>query len=266
MTASPPDYSIAVVVRTLDLLEALAAAGGPVGTTELARRIGTTKSATYRILATLEGRGYVVKDPVTAQYRLGTRLTYLGQQSLDGLDLRTSARPRLEALHRQFRETANLGVCNGREIVYIDMVESDQGLRMAARLGSHDALHSTALGKAILAFLPDDERDRLLAGPLEQRTPATITDRRALESELARIRGAGIAEDRGENETGARCLGAPIFDHAGAPVAAISVSAPESRLDDARAAELAEVLLAASRAITAQIGGRPPGREGRPGG
>jgi DNA-binding IclR family transcriptional regulator len=128
---------------------------------------------------------------------------------------------------------------------------------MAARVGSRDYLHSTALGKAILAFLPDGERDRLLRGPLLARTERTMTDPDRLRTELGRVRERGVAEDRNENEVGARCLGAPIFDHRGMVIGAISVSAPESRLDDAQAAVVAEAVRAAAAEVTCQIGGAP---------
>ena len=123
---------------------------------------------------------------------------------------------------------------------------------MAARVGGRDYLHSTALGKAILAFLPPAERDHLLHAPggLPARTERTITDPAKLRAELERVRERGIAEDRDENEVGARCLGAPIFDHRGVVAGAISVSAPDSRLDDARAAEVAVAVREEAAAIT----------------
>jgi DNA-binding IclR family transcriptional regulator len=254
-----PDYSIAVLDRALDVLEALAEAadGLPLGVTEIARRVGTTKSAAFRILSNLERRGYVSKDPVTARYALGTRLAYLGERSLGALDLRASARPALEELHRRFGETVNLAVRDDNEVVYVDMIESGHGLRMAARVGSRDYLHSTALGKAILAFLPHDERDRLLRGPLPARTARTMTDPDRLRTELGRVRERGVAEDRNENEVGARCLGAPIFDHRGMVIGALSVSAPESRLDDARAELVGDAVRVAAAEVSRQIGGVP---------
>ncbi len=254
--AGTPDYSIAVVIRTLDLLEAIAESDTPVALTHLAHRIGATKSATYRILANLEGRGYVVKDSATTHYQLGLRLASLGQRALGTFDLRQAARATLEQLHQQFRETVNLGVFEQGEVIYIDMIESDQGLRMAARVGAKDHAHTTALGKAILAFLPDDVLEALLRHPLAARTERSLTDPERLEAELTRIRELGVAEDLGENEPGARCFGAPIFDHSGAVVAAISVSGPESRVDDVRAAAIAAAVRDAAQQITERIGGR----------
>jgi DNA-binding IclR family transcriptional regulator len=255
-----PDYSIAVLDRALDLLEALAEvpAGAPLGVSEVARRAGVTKSAAFRILANLERRGYVAKDPVNARYTLGTHLVYLGERSLGAIDLRAAARPALEALQQRFGETVNLGVREGAEVVYVDMIESSHGLRMAARIGGRDYLHSTALGKAILAFLLPAERDHLLYAPagLPARTERTITDPVKLRAELERVRECGIAEDRDENEVGARCLGAPIFDHRSGVVGAISLSAPDSRLDDARATEVAAAVRAEAASITRRLGGR----------
>lgn len=252
---SGPDYSIAVLDRALDVLEALADGSEPLGVTELARRVGATKSAAYRILANLERRGYVSKDATTARYALGSRLAYLGQRSLGAFDLRQVARPVLDELNRRFHETVNLGVLEGDEVVYIDMVESHHGLRMAARVGARDFVHATALGKALLAFSPPEAIQRRLQRPLPRRTDRTITDPGLLAEELARVRGRGVAEDHGENELGARCVAAPIFDHDGGVIGAISVSSPESRLDDARAAEVAVAVQEAAREITRRAGG-----------
>ena len=252
------DYGIAVLDRALDVLEALAEApaGAPLGVSEIARRAGTTKSAAFRILMNLERRGYIGKDPLTARYSLGTRLAYLGERSLGAIDLRAAARPALEELHRRFGETVNLGVREGAEVVYVDMIESSHGLRMSASVGSRDHLHSTALGKAILAFMPLGERDPLLRHNLPARTERTITDPSRLRAELERVRERGVAEDRDENEIGARCLGAPIFDHRGAVAGAISVSAPDSRLDDARAAEVAVAVGEEAASVTRRLGGQ----------
>ncbi len=256
MSDSRPDYRIAVVDRALDVLEALARSDGPLGVTEIARGIHSTKSATYRILATLEQRGYIARDSATVRYRLGTRLTHLGQRALEGIDLHELARSSLEELNHQFHETVNLGILDGHEIAYIDMVESDHGLRMAAHLGSRDPAYATSLGKAILAFLPQDDLMRHLPTVLLPRTSRTIVNIPRLLDELARIREFGFAEDHGENEEGARCFGAPILDYSGNPIAAISLSAPESRIDDARSVEVAQAVRQTARQISERLGGR----------
>jgi IclR family acetate operon transcriptional repressor len=258
MRGTQRDYSIAVVRRALDILEALAEGSRPLGPTELARRVGTTPSAAFRILKTLEERGYVTRDAVGGQYRLGTRLAYLGERCTGTLDLRLVARPVLEELHCRFRETVNLGVLDDHQIVYIDMLESDQGLRMAARVGARDHPHSTSLGKAILAFLPEPELERYLQRPLSQRTAQTITDPLSLRAELERVRASGVAEDHEENEEGACCVGAPIFDHRGRVIAAISIAGPAVRLAEPRRQEMRAAVKEAALAITRAVGGNWP--------
>lgn len=249
------DYRIAVVDRTLDLLEILGNRSAPLGVSELAREIGATKSAVFRLLVNLERRGYVVRDANSGKYQLGGELIRLGQRALESSDLRSRARPVLEALHLRFNETVNLAVFDQDHVTYVDMIESDQGLRMTARVGSTDAMHSTALGKATLGFLPAAEQERILAGPLDRRTERTITDPSHLRAELSLIRKLGFAEDRGENEPGARCFGSPIFDHQGLVIAAISVSSPESRANDERAQRIAMAVRDAAANITQRLGG-----------
>jgi DNA-binding IclR family transcriptional regulator len=255
-SARPTNYSIAVLERSIDLLEVMADAGEPKGVSELARAIGSTKSATFRILATLEDRGYVSRVEEIGKYQLGLNLVHIGQSALERIDLRTVARPVLEDLHERFNETVNLGVLAGGRIVYVDMVESDHGLRMSARIGAHDNVHSTAIGKAILANLLPDQQEELLHGPLPARTEKTLTDVDALRQEIERIKVSGFSRDRGENENGACCFGAPIFDAQGRVVAAISVSGPDTRLAGEVAEDVAVAVRAAAQEITNRLGGR----------
>jgi IclR family transcriptional regulator, KDG regulon repressor len=253
-----PNYNIAVVDRTIDLLEALADAPEPPGVTELAQAIDATKSATFRILATLEGRGYVSRDSETGKYQLGMPLVRLGQRSLESIDLRTIARPILEDLHDQFNETVNLGVMDNFRITYVDMIESDLGLRMSARVGALDYAHSTAIGKAILAYYPESQVEEYLSRPLEQRTARTITDPDKLRQELRRIGRSGFSRERGENEEGASCFGAPIFDHRGRVIAAVSISGPDSRVAGEKAEDIAVAIRIAAQVITSRVGGKQP--------
>jgi DNA-binding IclR family transcriptional regulator len=258
MAPEDRSYTIAVLGRALDVLEALEASGEPMGASDLARSLDTTKSSVFRILSTLEQRGYVMKQPGTARYSLGARLATLGQNALSGLDLRRIARPELERLHTRFQETVNLGVLYSTNIVYLDMIESPQSLRMAAKIGSYHPAHSTALGKAMLAFLPEKELIAMVPEELRAQTSQTITDRSRLLNELRNVRQRGIAEEIEENEMGSRCVGIAIFDQRQCPVAAISVSAPASRIDDERVAAIAISLSWASHAITRAIGGAWP--------
>jgi IclR family transcriptional regulator, KDG regulon repressor len=249
------NYNIAVVARTLDVLEVLSRADDPQGVSEIARAIGATKSATFRIIATLEARGYLWRDN-SGKFRLGIRLVELGQSALAAIDLRTIARPILADLHCQFNETVNFGIEDHDRIIYVDMIESDHGLRLSARIGGQDLIHSTAIGKAIMAHWPQSRIDEFLSRPLEPRTPRTLIDPGELRENLERIRRSGFSRDRGENEEGASCFGAPVFDHRGEVVGAISVSGPDSRMIGEKAEDIAVAVRVAAQELTTRLGGR----------
>ena len=247
-------YTIAVLTKALDLIDLLDAHES-LTLTELSARSGINKVTALRILANLEGRGYVERDEATGRYRLGVRLLQLGMRKTEGLDLRTVARPILKRLHADTDETVNLAIPGPDGIFYIDILESPLGLRMAATIGARDDYHATALGKAILANLPPAAQEETLRRQrLPKKTPRTIVEPGALARELDLVRKRGYAVDDEENETGARCVAAPIFDHRGRVVAAISVSGPASRLTADREAELAARVKATSQQISALMG------------
>ena len=252
------DYRIAVLDRTLDVIEALAAAAEPIGVSDLARAVGATKSATWRILLNLEGRGYASKD-AAAKYTLGPALFALVLRGGDRTRLVQLARPHLQWLNATFEETANLGVMEGDALLYIDIIESPHDLRMAARIGARDLLHTTALGRAIIAFLPERERERLLAGPLEARTPRTIVDPARRRQLLDDGRAGGISAEEGQNETAATCFGAPVFGPEGDVIAAISLSGPSGRMERYEPGTIQAALRRAAEAVTLRVGGRWPG-------
>ena len=258
MSTQGSGYNIAVLGRALDLLETLAAASEPLGVSELSRRMGTTKSATYRILVNLERRGYVNKHGITARYTLGSQLTALGLRARRDIDLVAIVHPYLDQLSASLGETANLGIRDHDGVLYIDIVESHHDLRMAARSGARDSLHSTALGKAILAFLPQSEIEQILSTPLQPKTSRTITDPEVLRSVLDETRRTGIAVERGENEQAASCVGVPIFGPGGDVIAAISVAGPEGRMAAAGADQISESLITVGKAVTSALSGSWP--------
>lgn len=221
----------------------------------MSRRTQIQKTSAFRILSTLESRGYVVKDGQDRTYLPGPKLVALSAAFLSGLKIIQYARPVLEAVHAELGETVNLGVLNGHRVLYIDMLESPQGLRMAAQVGSQDSLHCTALGKAILSCLSPEELKRLLTGyDWERRTRRTITTIDALERDLARIRHRGYAIDDDENELGARCVGVPIRGSSGRPIAALSVSGPASRLRHSLMSRIGKRLLLAGQEVERHMG------------
>ena len=260
------EYDIAVLAKTLDLLEALAEAGR-LSLGELSRRTDVNRTSAYRILATLATRGYIAKDAGQRVYLPGPRLLAISAAFLSGLGLIQFARPVMESLSAELGETVNLGILNGYQVLYLDMIEGHQSLRMAARVGSHDAVHCTALGKALLAFTPSEDLQNLLVScTWEQRTRRTRKSTDALRRDLARVRRQGFATDDEENERGVRCIGVPIRDGQGRPIAALSVSGPTARLPRSAWPRIARRLNLAAQAIERRMGGgvRIKGRQSLP--
>jgi IclR family acetate operon transcriptional repressor len=244
-----------VLGKTLDVLEALADARR-LSLGELSRRTHVNRTSAYRILATLATRGYIAKDADQRVYLPGPSLLAISAAFLSGRGLIHIARPAMEALSADMGETVNLGVLNGDRVLYLDMVEGHQGLRMAAHVGSHDAVHCTALGKALLAFTPAEDLQTLLAScAWEQRTRRTCKSADALRRDLARVHRRGFAVDDEENERGVRCLGVPIRDGQGRPIAALSVSGPTARLPRSAWPRIARRLNVAAHAIERRMGG-----------
>ena len=196
------------VDRALDLLEALAQAGKPLGVGEIAEHTGLPQGTAHRILQSLQERGYVRRDG-SRKYSLGTasvRLADGAQRSLA-----RSARPYLAELVSLSGETANLAVREGDEVVYIAQESSPHTLRMFAEVGRHVPPHSTAVGKVLLAALPREEVHGILRRTgLAPRTAATITDEAAFEAELDLVTAQGWAADEEEQEAGVRCVAVPV--------------------------------------------------------
>lgn len=244
-------YSIRAVQRVCDLLDLLQRE--PNGTS-LARAAEVTelpKSSVFRYLATLEGRRYVERDPDTGEFRLGLALLPMQARQLSTLTRRV--RPHLERLQAEFGETANLGLLDGNGVVYLDIVESNHSMRFAGQPGDRDALHVTALGKAIAAQLPPDRvRDILRTQGMPRRTPNSITTQRDFFAALEHIREQGYAVDEEENEVGARCV-AVALPSAYLPMA-ISVSGPAARFTPDLVPVVAERIGEAAAALAAEVG------------
>ena len=246
-------YTIAVLAKAFDLLDAMAEMRGPT-LTELSDATGQSRPTTLRILSNLVARGYADRDR-DGRYRLGVKLLQLGGKAATGIDLRTIARPVLDDLHRELQETINLAIASDQSIVYIDILESARDLRMAASVGMRDAFHSSALGKAILSRYPEPMVATAVGSePLPQKTGKTLQTLAALKAELLMVRERGYAVDDEENELGARCLAAPVMDQHGACVGAISVSGPSTRITPDRLPDLAVRVLEASGAISRRLG------------
>jgi DNA-binding IclR family transcriptional regulator len=250
-------YYIEVLGKALDILDVFARTTKPQLTLQdISVESKLSKNTIFRILYTLTEHGYIAKE--NQAYRLGQKLADLGSTKLRRQDLLTVAGPYLDALRDEFGETVNLGVMDGSGIRYVDVRESRERLRLAERIGGSDLLHSTALGKAQLAYLPAEEVRRLMkeAG-MEKCTEHTITTISAMKAELDRVRSAGYAVDREESMLGAFCVAAPILDSNQAPVAAISISGPNTRFSENQLEPVAGALLRAVSEIRQKLGYQP---------
>ncbi len=248
--------------RALALLGCVRDRGG-VGLGELATELALSKSTVLRLAAPLLEADLLARDGDSGRFRLGPGALRLGQAYLSRLDLRTVAAGRCQALMRAARETVHLVVYDPPHVVYVDKVENEANVRMASRVGSRAPAHSTAVGKAILAWLPEAALAEVVRAGLPGRTPYTITDPDRLRAELAKIRDRGYAVDDRENEPEVRCVAAPIFDHTGTVAAALSVSGLSSRITPARVRELGPQVAEAARSISRELGARA-NQEGAP--
>lgn len=239
--------TVRVLQKALAVLETLGAAGRPLGLAELSRRMKYPKPTIYRILRSFLELGYLSRDPSTGVYLPTSRLAHLGRQGQEQ-DLRRRALPAMERLHGRFNETVNLGVLEGDEVSYLAYLETTRPLRLMVRPGTKDPFHCTALGRAITAFLPERDQDRLVAGVrFEPRTPKTVRTRARLQQLLRETRKRGWAVDDEECDLGVVCLGVPLLE-GGVPLGAVSMTIPRTRLTPARQREI----LAELRAVRLQ--------------
>jgi DNA-binding IclR family transcriptional regulator len=239
--AANPPQMIRVLEKALNILEGIKRHGSGVGLAELARSVSMPKPTVYRIIVTLESRGYLDRDP-GGGYRLSDKLFSLQQRMPPAQALVRIAPPIMEELANACRETVNLGMLDGGEVVVIATVESPQSVRMTSKVGNRRCFHTTAIGKALLATLPDAAVERLIAMKgLPQLTPTSITNQKELFAELRRIRKQGYAVDNQENELEGRCVGAAIEGVADTGFA-LSISGPVFRMDLRRLRSLVPVL------------------------
>ena len=242
--------------RAFRLIELLSHNPDGMPLMELSCTSGLHKSTVHRLLASLSQLGYVKKDESSGRYRLTLKLFELSGRVVDSIDVLGLAKAPLEQLRNATQEAVHLVIREGIEIVYIHKVESRSGsIRMFSRLGMRRPLYCTAVGKSILATMPDDEVTQIWnRSDIHAYTEHTITDLSRLFRELDQIRQCGYAFDNEGNELGVRCIGAAVRDYTGRGKAAISVSAPLARMTDERVRLLVPQLLAAAQQISTDLG------------
>ena len=253
MANSTPVQSID---RVFDIVEALSSSPHGMSLTDLAAAVGLHVSTVHRLLASLSSRGYVQKDIETGKYRLTLKMFEVGSRAACGVNLVSIARPYLERLAEFSGEAVHLVARLGDEVVYLYKEDTSSSIaRMASFVGLKNPMYCTGVGKSIMAYLPEDEVEKIWNGSqVVQFTPKTLTTLEALREDLARARERGYAIDDEEHDLGVRCMAAPVRNWKGDPVGAISISGPAARMTDDTMAQLVAPLQETAGAISQLMG------------
>lgn len=243
------------VERALSVLLAFTRNERVLGVSEIARSLGLPKSAVHRILGTLMSTGFVERDEPTGRYRLGPHAIDLGMVAMGTADVRAMALPIMQDLGRRTGETVTLSMLVGRERVYVSQIEAPNTVRMTVRVGARYPLYAGASGRAILAALPQAERDAYLdATELKALTENTITSRTRLEQELARVQELGYAASAGERDPWAAAVAAALVTGRGRVLGSISVCGPRQRFGPPEVAAYGVAVARAASTLGSEVG------------
>jgi IclR family transcriptional regulator, KDG regulon repressor len=242
-------YVVEAVIKALDVLEVFNGSEG-LNLNQISQRVGLNRSRTFRLLHTLAERGYVERNEDGTSYRLGMKL--FERAANVRRDMKDVARPVMESLRERFNEMVNLSVLEDGHVLYLEIVESSRPFRMSATVGCRMPAHHTSMGKAILATKVTIDPACFNSGLLAQESRQRL---QKLRKELEMVQQRGYAIDNEENEPGVACIGAPILDANGQPVAAMSISGPVHRVL-ANEKKIADALLAGCATVSKGIGYR----------
>lgn len=247
-------YKVQALDRAFAVLELLGESETPLGLAQVASSLQLHKSTAHRFLMVLE-RHHVVERTTSGKFRLGVRLFDLGNRAIEQYDLRERAQPHLRRLVAETEETAHLCILEQSRVIYIDKIEPTRSVRMITRIGSSNPVHCTSVGKAMLAFLPEERiNDIIRKTRFERFTHRTIASADALRAEIEKTRRRGYAVDDEELEEGLRCIAVPLLDAQRMPVAAISVSGPSFRVTAQKLPSIANHLVHCVRGISQDMG------------
>jgi DNA-binding IclR family transcriptional regulator len=246
--------------RGLDILSVVSTATEPVGITDLSRRLKLAKGSIARLVATLVEHDCLVRDPDTAKYQLGMKIWEIGHRALAGLDLRGVARPAMAQLHSATRDTTHLSVLSDAgEMVFLDKIDSTKGIRPDIQIGAHLPPHCVANGKAMLAFRPKAEVQRILNRKLHRYTKNTVIRKKELYAAFDDIRRLGYAVNYGEYRADVSGVAAPILDHTGTAVAALGISFSTPRTKRELTDEIGYLVVKSAQEISLALGYRTDG-------
>jgi DNA-binding IclR family transcriptional regulator len=245
-----------VLRQAMDILRLFNPERHDLGVVETAELLESPKSSVSRWLRAMAEAGFLVREASSGRYRLSMDLAALGELTRQATSLQRLARPRLEALANETGETSNLVILDRGAAVNVEVVQSPHPVKHVGVLGRRLPLHATAAGKVLLAWLSPEDLQRLLAAPLPRFTSRTICASDRLEEELDRVRARGYATGWKELETDLAAASAPVWDHRGKVVAAITTSAPTSRLQEDGLGNLAAQVMRAADGLSEALGHR----------
>lgn len=256
---SPADkkynYLIQSVIKSLDILEEINNTNGEIGIKELSERLGIGKSTVHRFFATLEYKGYIEQVEEKGKYRVSLKLFEMGNKTLKSLDIHSRSLPVLQDLNKRLSETVHLVVLDKGEAVFINKLVNHPTMITYSHIGKRSPAHCLASGKVLLAYLSQEKLESIIQErKLPQYTPNTITEPVKLKEQLAKIREDGIAYDFEEYEFNVNCVAAPIKNHLGEVIAAISISGFTPRLDQQEISKLSLEVRQAAQKISENLG------------
>lgn len=258
-TTSGANYQVRALERALDILDAFTLATPELTITKLAERTGLPKSTVIRLVSILIERRYLERPADAESVRIGVRAFEVGSVYIQSTSLEAEARPIMARLAEQTGQTANLGILDGRDVVHLAVAAPDRPLRYWATIGKREEAHYTGLGKVLMAALRDEELARFFeAGELARKTAKTLVEPAALRAELERTRARGYGIDDEESNLGIYCIAAPIVDHEGAVIAAISISGSKAEFSPDLTPAYIDAVRQASHDISARFGGSGP--------
>jgi DNA-binding IclR family transcriptional regulator len=229
-------------LRAFSVLETVARDSAPLSAAEISRRIGLDRVTCYRMLKTIEEAGYLVRDTETKTFRMSRRVVSLAKHLLAEDEDRLLVSQTLKRISAESAETAHYSELDRDSAILTQRSRGTQLVAVDFQIGERSALHTTSVGKAILAFQPPDFIKAYLKKPLLQKTPYTITEPAALERELEMVRATGIAYDHYELALGMKCVAVPTWETNGTVRAGISISGPDSRFTEAKLKDLGRLL------------------------
>lgn len=245
---------VGVISKVLRILETIQASATPLPLRDICEQAKINKTTAYRFVSHLEREGYLFRDSA-GRYSFAMKLLHLAAHIDPHVALREMARPFLRELWEATSETVSFAVLDRMEVLYLEVLESPHDFRLASKAGFRRPVYSTALGKALTAFVSPEKRAEIVnVQNFESFTPHTIAGLGQLKKELERVRRQGYAMDNEESVLGARCLGVPVLSHLQEAVASISVSGPTTRVDSSKIPDIVQKLQKTSRSISERMG------------